>query len=250
MSTTIVVALLAALLAGSISGLSGFGYALVSVPLLLIVFDPTTVIVVLAFIGIFTNALVVYDSLWAVAGRALASLLPWSALGLVAGAELLRLVDAIYLEFAAGCLVIAFSMMLLRGWMLPGLEGRWGPVIAGASAGVMSTSTGLGGPPIVMLFAARKLARHVFRATNAAYFLVLASLTLSLLLLRGMVEWQHLGISALLIPAAFFGKALGTWAAGRLSGSNLRAITLWITLAAGCVGVLGAGWELLAGSLQ
>lgn len=249
MSITIAVALLAALLAGSISGLSGFGYALVSVPLLLIVYEPTTVIVVLAFIGIFTNALVVSDSFRVVEGRALAPLLPPSALGLLAGVELLRLVEAVYIELAAGSLVILFSVMLLRGWILPGLEGRWGPVIAGTSAGVMSTSTGLGGPPIVMLFAARKLARDAFRATNAAYFLVLGSLTLSLLLLRGLVEWQHFGIAALLVPAAFLGKALGTWTAGHLSGNNFRVITLGITLAAGCVGVLGAGWELLGGCL-
>lgn len=210
MSTTVAVALLAALLAGSISGLSGFGYALVSVPLLLTVYDPPTLIVVLAFVGIFTNALVVSDSFRVVEKRALASRLLPSALGLVVGVELLRRVEAVYIELAAGSLVIVFSVMLLRGWVLPGLAGRWGPVIAGTSAGVMSTSTGLGGPPIVMLFAARKLARDAFRATNAAYFLSLGSLTLSLLLLRGMVQWQHVGIAGLLIPAAFLGKALGT----------------------------------------
>lgn len=245
MSTTIAVGLLAALLAGSISGLSGFGYALVSVPLLLTVYEPTTVIVVLAFIGIFTNALVVADSFRSVEGRALASLLPWSALGLLAGVELLRLAEAVYIELAAGLLVIVFSVMLLRGWMLPGLKGRLGPMIAGTSAGVMSTSTGLGGPPIVMLFAARKLALDAFRATNAAYFTILACLTLSLLLFRGMVQWNYLGIAALLVPAAFLGKTLGTWTAGRLSSSNFRTITLGITLAAGCVGVFGASWELL-----
>jgi len=247
---TIAVALLAALLAGAITGLSGFGYALVSVPLLLTVYEPTTVIVVLAFIGIFTNALVVSDSFRVVERRALVSLLPWSVLGLLARVELLRLVEAVYIELAAGSLVVVFSVMLLRGWVLPGLGGRWGPVIAGTSAGVMSTSTGLGGPPIVMLFAARKFARDAFRATNAAYFLALGSLTLSLLLLRGMVQWQHLGIAALLIPAAFLGKAFGTWTARRLSGGNFRAITLGITLAAGCVGVFGAGWELLGGFVQ
>lgn len=247
MSATITIALLAALLAGSISGLSGFGYALVSVPLLLVVFEPTTVIVVLAFIGVFTNALVVHDSLRTVEGRALVSLLPWSALGLDAGVELLRAVEAVYIELAAGSLVIVFSVMLLQGWTLPGLRGRWGPVVAGASAGVMSTSTGIGGPPIVMLFAARKLARNVFRATNAAYFLILATLTLSLLLLRGMVDLQHLGIAALLVPAAFLGKTLGTWMSGLLSGSNFRTVTLGIACAAGCVGILRAGGQLLSG---
>jgi uncharacterized membrane protein YfcA len=250
MSTAIAVALIAAVLAGFISGLSGFGYALVSVPLLLLVFEPTTVIVVLAFVGIFTNILVVSDSFREVEVCAVASLLPWSALGLLAGVELLRLVEVVYIEFAAGSLVILFSVMLLRNMSLPGISGVWGPVIAGGSAGIMSTSTGLGGPPIVMLFATRKLARDIFRATNATYFLVLGSLTLSLLLVRGMVEWQHLQISALLVPAVVLGKTLGTWLARRLSGANFRTVTLAITLAAGCVGASSAGWELLSSLVQ
>lgn len=234
------------MLAGSISGLSGFGYALVSVPLLLAVYDPTTVIVVLAFIGIFTSALVALDSFQMVKKRTIASLLLPSALGLLVGVELLRRAEAVYIELAAGSLVMMFSVILIRGWALPGLEGSWGPVVAGTLAGTMSTSIGLGGPPIVMLFAARKLTRDAFRATNAAYFTISSSLTLTLLLLRGMVEWEHFRIAALLIPAVFMGKLLGTLIAGRLPDSNFRTVTLGITLVAGCFGVLSAGWELLS----
>ena len=102
MSTEVLVALLAALLAGTVSGLSGFGYALVSVPLLLLVFDPATVIVVLSFIGIFTNALVVLDSFCDVAASLVASLMPWSVLGLIVGTEILRLAPSVYIQLTAG----------------------------------------------------------------------------------------------------------------------------------------------------
>lgn len=239
------IALLAALFAGAISGMSGFGYALVSVPLLLLVFEPATVVVVVSFLGVFTNALVVSDSLRAVEARAVGTLLPWSVLGVVAGTEILRLTEAVHVELATGLLVAGFSAMLLRGLTPPGLGGGWGPPVVGASAGLLSGSAGLGGPSIVMLFAARGLPRDAFRATNAACLLALGSLTLSLLLVRGMVGWQQLWISALLVPATFVGKAVGTRIAGRLSGAGLRKTALWIALAAGCVGVLGAGWELL-----
>lgn len=223
------IALLAALFAGAISGMSGFGYALVSVPLLLLVFEPATVVVVVSFLGVFTNALVVSDSLRAVEARAVGTLLPWSVLGVVAGTEILRLTEAVHVELATGLLVAGFSAMLLRGLTPPGLGGGWGPPVVGASAGLLSGSAGLGGPSIVMLFAARGLPRDAFRATNAACLLALGSLTLSLLL----------------VPATFVGKAVGTRIAGRLSGAGLRKTALWIALAAGCVGVLGAGWELL-----
>lgn len=245
MSSEILVALLAAFLAGAVSGLSGFGYALVSVPLLLLVFDPATVVVVLSLVGIPVNVLVILDSWRAVEVRTVLSLLPWSALGLVAGAEILLLAEPTHIELAAGTLVVFFAVALLRGTRLPGAQGRWGPVVAGASTGVMATSTGLGGPPIVMLFAARNFGRDAFRASIAAYLLALGMATLCLLLVRGMVEVRHLWISVLLLPAAFAGKAIGTSAARHLPNKAFRRMTLGLILLTGLVGVATGGWDLL-----
>lgn len=245
MSLSIGIALVAALLAGAVSGLSGFGYALVGAPLLLLVFEPTTVVVTLASVGIILNLFVVLDSLRIVDVRVVVSLLPWSLVGLVIGVEILKYVQAVYIELAVGLLVLVFSLMLLRNLTLPGMEGRWGPIIAGASSGAMASSTGLGGPPIVMLFVARKLTRDIFRASNGAYFFILACSTFSLLSLRGVVAWEELKVSALLIPAVLIGKMIGTQAVKHLSSSAFRTITVGIMLAAGSGSVVAAGWELL-----
>ena len=54
--------LLAAFLAGTSTGLTEFGLALIGVPLLLFVYDPTTVVVLTAVLSVFINAAVVWDS--------------------------------------------------------------------------------------------------------------------------------------------------------------------------------------------
>ena len=54
--------LLAAFLAVTITGLTGYGLALISAPLLLFVYDPTTVVVFMAVLSVFINAAVVSDS--------------------------------------------------------------------------------------------------------------------------------------------------------------------------------------------
>lgn len=130
---------------------------------------------------------------------------------------------------------------------MPGAQGRWGPVVAGASTGVMATSTGLGGPPIVLLFAARKFGRDALRASMAAYLLLLGTATLCLLLARGVVEGSHLWVSALLLPAAFAGKAIGTGVARRLPDKGFRRIILGLILLTGLVGVTTGGLGLLRG---
>jgi uncharacterized membrane protein YfcA len=58
--------LLAACLAGTTTGLTGFGLALIGGPLLLFVYDLTTVVVLTAVLSVFINAAVVWDS-WRVA---------------------------------------------------------------------------------------------------------------------------------------------------------------------------------------
>ena len=51
--------LLAAFLAGTSTGLTEFGLALIGVPLLLFVYDPTTVVVLTAVLSVFINTAVV-----------------------------------------------------------------------------------------------------------------------------------------------------------------------------------------------
>jgi uncharacterized membrane protein YfcA len=49
-------------LAGTTTGLTGFGFALISGPLHLFVYDPTAVAVLTAVLSVFINAAVVWDS--------------------------------------------------------------------------------------------------------------------------------------------------------------------------------------------
>jgi uncharacterized membrane protein YfcA len=88
----LLVAVLAALLAGVVTGTTGFGLALISTPLLLFVYEPRTVVFLTAVFSVFINTAVVWDS-WREAHRklALALLLP-ACVGIVAGAEVLTAV--------------------------------------------------------------------------------------------------------------------------------------------------------------
>ncbi|MDQ4042871.1 MAG: sulfite exporter TauE/SafE family protein, partial [Actinomycetota bacterium] len=143
LSVSLLVALLAAFLAGCISGLTGFGFALISVPLLLFVYGPTTVVVLTAALSIFINVMVVWDS-WKDTDRrmVLALLLPAFA-GVVVGVEVLRVVDPEYIRLGVGFVVVVSALLLLRDVKLPGAGSRWGPVVAGSASGTLSTSTAL-----------------------------------------------------------------------------------------------------------
>lgn len=172
-------------------------------------------------------------------GLVLALLLP-AFFGIVAGAEVLRAVDPAYIRLGVGVVVVFSALLLLRDIRLPGAASRWGPVVAGSASGALSTSTGLAGPPIVLLLASRGLPKHDFRATSALYFLVISLVGLVVLALRGIADGGHVPLSLVLVPAAIAGKAIGTSLLKRVSEGAFRSVTLGITILTGALGVVTA----------
>jgi uncharacterized protein len=245
LSAALLVALFAALLAGVVTGLTGFGLALISTPILLFVYEPKMVVVLTAIFSIFINAAVVWDS-WQEARRRLSLALFVPALfGIVVGALVLGVISPVYIRLGVGAIVIFSALLLVRDITLPGANTRWGTLVAGSASGALSTSTGLAGPPIVLLLASRGLPKHEFRGTSALYFLPMSIAGLVVLAVHGLVEAQEVPLGLVLVPAAIVGKAIGTALLKHVSERAFRAVTLGLVILTGTLGVATAVWALL-----
>ena len=245
LSVALLVALFSALLAGAVSGLTGFGLALISVPLLLFVYEPRTVIVITAVLSVIINLAVVWDSWRDADQRIVVALLPSALVGVIVGTEVLRTVDPDYIRLGVGIVVVFSALLLLRDVRLPGAGTRWGTVVAGSTSGALSTSTGLAGPPIVLLLASRGFPKRAFRGSSALYFLAMSLVGLAVLYIRGIFDADHVPLALALIPAAFLGKAIGTAMLERISEGAFRVVTLGIVILTGTLGVVTAAWALL-----
>ncbi len=240
-----VVAIFAAFLAGTVTGMTGFGLALISAPMLLFVYEPRTVVVLTTVFSVFINLAVVWDS-WSEARRRLSvALLVPSLFGLVLGVEALRVVDPLYIRLGVGLIVVFSALLLVWEIRLPGADTRWGTLVAGFSSGALSTSTGLAGPPIVLLLASRALPKHEFRGTSALYFLPMSVVGIGVLSARGLVETGEVWLGLLLVPITILGKAIGTTILGYVSEGAFRYLTLGIVVLTGSLGVATALWTLL-----
>lgn len=244
LSAGLFVVLGAALVAGTISGLTGFGLALILVPTMLLFYEPTTVVSVAIILGIFVALTVIADSWREIQGRAVLALLPFAFVGLVVGSQILKVVDEQYIQLFAGVMVVCAAGLLIRSVHLPGAKTRTGTAVAGLTSGTLSTSIGLPGPPVVLLFTARSLPKRNFRVTGAAYFLSINLVGLSILFLRDIAGPEDLPLAAALVPAAFIGKALGTVLLRKVSERRFRLIALGVTALTGALGALTALWTL------
>ena len=244
LSAALLVALFAALLAGVVTGLTGFGLALISTPILLFVYEPRTVVVLTAILSIFISAAVVLDSWHEARWRLALALLVPALFGIVVGTVVLSVIDPIYIRLGVGAIVIFSALLLVRDIHLPGANTRWGTLVAGSASGALSTSTGLAGPPVVLLLASRGLPKHEFRGTTALYFLPMSIAGLTVLAVRGLVEAPEVPLGLVLIPAAILGKAVGTALLKHVSEKAFRAVTLGLVILTGTLGVMTAAWAL------
>jgi uncharacterized membrane protein YfcA len=235
-----VAAIAVVLLAGTIAGLAGFGFPLVSVPPLLLIYDPPTVVTLSIALTLATGWVVLLDTWREVHARTVLALVPWALVGVFAGAAMLRLLDAAYIKLLASAVVIAFTLVMIRGSILPGAHSPVATALAGTASGALNASTGIAGPPVVLLFTARDFGIQSFRGSTVAYFVFVDVAGLTVLLSQGIVGADELSTAAALLPAALLGTCAGRSLVRRVSVAAFRRITFGLVLLTGAVGAVNA----------
>ena len=243
MDATLLAAMVVVGVSGVIFGMTGFGFALVSVPPLLLLYEPETVVALTIGASLLTSVIVVLGARQELDGRIVLTMLPGACVGLLLGARILDIVDPTVLKIAAGTFVAVYSVMLLRGYQPSGMRSGWAASAAGTASGALATSTGLSGPPVVILFTARQLAKDAFRVTIAAYFVAINLLGIVVLLAGGSIGETDIITSATLTPAALIGTLIGNRLVRRFTAVGFRKLTLALLL---LTGLMGIGTALVA----
>ena len=218
----------AAIAGAVIQGAVGFGYALMVVPMLLLVAPeavPVTPLVV-ATPMVIAQAIAERRGLDS-AGflRLTAGRIPGTALG----AWVLTLVGPSFVAAAAGALLLcAVAASAFRGTRStsPRLE-----VAAGFASGVAGTVGAVGGPYMGLAYADRP--GPVLRATISLAFAVGVVLSLTAVGIAGEIEPAPVRLGFALVPFTFLGLWLGRRLTGALDGGLLRPAVLAFAGAAG-----------------
>jgi uncharacterized membrane protein YfcA len=226
--------------AGVIAGITGFGFGLVSIPLLLMLFGPAEVVTINKVLTLSTSWIVIAHGRRQIRPRMIVTVLPWALIGVLSGVRLLKLASASSIKLMASVVVVLFALILLRG--LPEREWKH-PLLApaaGLASGALSTSTGLSGPPMVLYFTLKNVEVAPFRVTIATYFVLLDLVGLPALVQGGLVTGKDFAVAAILVPVAFFGRIAGIRLAPRLSRAQFYRLTLGVLLVTGAVGIIDA----------
>ena len=225
-------------LAASAQAVSGFGFALIGTPLVAVLVGPKEAVVGLAMVGLVLVAQLSLRGRGHVDRPTVVVVTAAAIVCMPLGLLVLTRADDCALTVAIAIAVIAFSLMLWRGARLP--AGRGTDVAAGFTAGILSTSTGASGPPVVIALSAKQLEPVVFRATISAVFLIQGSASLVFFALGDQITRDAVSVALAGLPGVIVGSIVGERGFRRLDAPTFRRVVLAMLFVSGVIALFGA----------
>jgi uncharacterized membrane protein YfcA len=225
--------------AATVTMVAGFGFALLAMPLLTLAVPVSQAVVIVVLLGLCSTTWQAV-ALRRDALRPLVRQLTVSAcVGMPLGLVILDVVDDRPLRVGLGAAVLVATVFLACQPRLahvgPGLEYSLGFV-----SGVLNTSLGTNGPPLVFVLQARRLRPDQFRATIAVVFMLSNILAAALFVVDGKLTGAGLAASAAALPAWFAGSSLGAAIRPRVSATHFRWMVLLLLLTTGSTAIIAA----------
>jgi uncharacterized membrane protein YfcA len=232
-------AFLIVLLASFTQAVTGFGFALVAVPLLAVAIDPHRAVVTEGLVSLGATVFAVVRERAHVRWRDSGWLLGCALAGLPLGLLILRgTPDRVLTALIAVC-VLGCTLLVWRRAKLP----QHSVVTVGAVGvlvGTLSTATGTNGPPLVAAFQAMGYDRHTFRATLAAVFAGTGVLSVAGFFAVGLVDARVTRLALVSLPAVAIGWLLGDRVFARIGATGFRTVVLVALLVTSAVTLIRA----------
>jgi uncharacterized membrane protein YfcA len=213
-----------AFVSGTARGFSGFGSALIFMPLASSMAAPRLVAALLLLID-FVAAAPLVPNAWKHADRRATSVMVLGALvGVPIGTYFLSRLDPVTTRWIISGFVFALLLLLVSGWRYRGKDYSTVSIGIGGLAGFCSGLAQTGGPPIVGYWLGRPIASSVARANILLFFAASDFFAAVSYALTGLITSDAIRFSFLIGPVYAVGVWLGASLFGRASEALFRGI--------------------------
>jgi uncharacterized membrane protein YfcA len=222
-----------AVVGGAVRGFSGFGSALIYVPLISAVYEPsiaTVSFVLIDFVCVTPFALRAFAKVhWREVLPALAAALLTVPLGTMAQ----QAIDPVILRWGMALFVLAFVILVASGWRYPFKQSAPVAIGAGALSGFAGAAAQLGGPPVILYWLGSPSGAAVVRANLMVYLVLLGLALIANYAWHGLIAATPLSLAVLLWLPYIVALAVGArWFRGASDVAYRRIAYAIVALAA------------------
>ena len=229
----------AVVLASCVQATSGFGFALLAVPVMTLAIPARDAVVVSSLLGISVS----WWQAWHGRAHAVRPLVVRMTAGAYVGMPL-GLWAFVAVSDRTLRLWLGVSVLLAVGLLVKRINlTHTGPALdlgAGFVSGVLNTSVSTNGPPLVFALQARHLEPAAFRGTITTVFALSNLVALTLLAAAGEVHRSGLVATAIALPGLLAGQVLGHRLRRHVHGDRFRRMVIWLLVAAAVSAIVAA----------
>ncbi len=237
--------------AALLQAVSGFGFAVLAVPLFLLLVDPAQAVQLAIILTTALSLAVVSRLRRTVAPALLLRLSVGSLAGLPIGLFAFRYADPLLVRLGAGAMILAFAV-IMAGFQRRGGQ-PWVPfgmtqtrdLAAGAVAGAATALVGMAGPPVLIYLLLAGTAAQTVRATLLAFFALSYGATVVSHAATVGIPDPTWVIAGILAPFALFGGLAGRPIGDRLGSSGFAILAIALLTVAGLYTIAAASFGLV-----
>lgn len=225
---------------GLVKSTTGFGFALVSLPILLLVWEPIYAVPVIIPLAFVIDLLIVLNNRKSLDPKRIAPMIVAGLLGIPLGAYVLLVLASDILSLAIGVLVTAAGAALLFGLTINIKNERVAGSIAGFVSGIMASSMGLAGPAVSLFMINQMWEKRIFRTNISSYFLCIDTFTMLAFALTGTLSLATMQVSILLLLPVLLSYGLATRILPYINQKLFRRLATVVIMSSGMLAVIEA----------
>lgn len=237
---TLGIAMVLVFLAAIVRGYSGFGFSLLAISSLSLIYKPIDIIPSMYLLEI-AASLHLLPSIWKeIHWRSLVPLTLGCLIATPVGLWLLAHVPARSMQVSISIFVLVATVLLWRGYKLKTMPNTAATFAAGAASGLANGATGIGGPPVIIFYFASPAGPLVGRASAIIYFIFTDVIAISFMTYGGMMSTGAVTKAVFFIPALLAGVWLGARSFKTANPETFRKIVLGLLVLIAVAGLVKA----------
>jgi uncharacterized protein len=220
--------------ASIVRGLTGFGLAIILVPLLSLIVPPAEAVVISILLQLLAGPIGLKRILSDGERETAVPIAIAAMLATAPGVWLLSVTPPDVARLAIAMLALAAFAMLFVPARQGAMPGRKETLSTGIAAGLLTGFASMPGPPVVPFYMRRKLPPHIARASMLMVFFACAISGSIAAFALGVATLHLLWLSILFYPGLYLGTRLGELAFGKVSE---RAWRTFVGITLGAAGI-------------
>ena len=186
---------------------TGYGFSIVGTPFLLLIYPAHMAIQINIILSICLSAFMIFKITKEIDKSLLVRLIKGSVMGLIFGIFIYIFLDIQLLKMTVGALILFLTILLILKLTINRTQNK--DFITGGISGLLTTSIGVPGSPLLLYFSGAGIDKTTLRSTILAYYLFVYFVSLVMQISFGGTSKETWIFSLLAIPPLFAGIILG-----------------------------------------